>query len=196
MNDRTGNISSTRAARMLDLIKAIAPLPRMANSPGLDQAFEMFKWQLPGAIIHEYPAGMEREDWIVPRSWRVTSGVMKDEKDCIVASVDESMLFVAPYSKEVEGWFTKPEIEPHLRTCADRADAFCLEHRNAYDYQLVDWGITMPYKRWRDLPQGRYFIKIEVEWGKSSMKLGEYFLPGRREEIICICAHIDELCQR
>ena len=66
----------TRAARMLTLLEEINPLQRMINSTGLDKTFEIFKRELPDAVIHEYPAGMEREDWTVPRSWQVISGVI------------------------------------------------------------------------------------------------------------------------
>ena len=179
---------------MRTLLEEINPLQRMLNSPGLDKTFEIFKREFPDAIIHEYPAGMEREDWIVPRSWEVKTGIMKDEKGKVIASTDESLLFVAPYSEPIEGWFTKDEIASHLMTRKDVPDLFLLQHRNTYDYQLVDWGITLPYNRWIELPEERYFIKIDVKWGDASMKLGEYTLPGRRDEIICICAHIDELC--
>jgi len=179
---------------MRTLLEEINPLQRMLNSPGLDKTFEIFKREFPDAIIHEYPAGMEREDWIVPRSWEVKTGIMKDEKGKVIASTDESLLFVAPYSEPIEGWFTKDEIASHLMTRKDVPDLFLLQHRNTYDYQLVDWGITLPYNRWIELPEERYFIKIDVKWGDGSMKLGEYTLPGRRDEIICICAHIDELC--
>ena len=179
---------------MRALLEVMNPLQRMFNSPGLDKTFEIFKREFPDAIIHEYPAGMEREDWIVPRSWEVKTGIMKDEKGKVIASTDESLLFVAPYSEPIEGWFTKDEIASHLMTRKDVPDLFLLQHRNTYDYQLVDWGITLPYNRWIELPEERYFIKIDVKWGDGSMKLGEYTLPGRRDEIICICAHIDELC--
>jgi aminopeptidase-like protein len=184
----------TRASRMLTLLEEINPLQRMINSTGLDKTFEIFKRELPDAVIHEYPAGMEREDWIVPRSWHVVKGQLEDEYGEIIASTDESHLFVAPYSEPVDGWFTKNEIERHLSTSVNRPDSFLLEHRNAYNCQLIDWGITLPYRRWSELPEGRYHVKIDVEWGEGSMKVGEYFLPGRSEEIICICAHIDELC--
>ena len=179
---------------MRTLLEEINPLQRMLNSPGLDKTFEIFKREFPDAIIHEYPSGMEREDWIVRRSWEVKTGIMKDEKGKVIASTDESLLFVAPYSEPIEGWFTKDEIASHLMTRKDVPDLFLLQHRNTYDYQLVDWGITLPYNRWIELPEERYFIKIDVKWGDGSMKLGEYTLHGRRDEIICICAHIDELC--
>ncbi|MCP3932286.1 MAG: DUF4910 domain-containing protein [Bacteroidetes bacterium] len=191
-----GNISTTeiRAARMLDFIKNITPLPRMINSPGLDQTFELVQKELPEIIVHEYPAGMECEDWCVPKSWQVIEGVMRNKEGDTIASIDENLLFVAPYSEPIAGWFTKDEIVNHLRTRPDRPDAFALEHRNAYDYQLVDWGITLPHNRWVDLPDEKYHIKIEVEKKDKPMKVGELFLEGKRPEIICICAHIDELC--
>jgi len=189
------SLSETSSSdRMISLVQEIFPLPRMINSPGMDRAFDIVKRELPAAVIHEFPSGSECGDWIVPESWQVIEGQMKDSSGKIVASIDENLLFVAPYSEPVEGWFTKEDIRKHLRTRPDRANAFALEHRNAYNYKLVDWGITLPHNRWIDLPEGRYHIHVEVERKPSTMKLAEYFLEGLRTETICICAHVDELC--
>jgi len=178
----------------MSLLEEISVLPRMIVSPGLDRAFEIIKREIPGVIIHEYPTGSECEDWIVPLSWRVTEGFIRNDSGTTIASIDENILFVAPYSEPIDGWFTKDEIKKHLTTRPDRPDAFALEHRNAYNYQLIDWGITLPLNRWQKLPESRYHIKIEVERKFGTMKVAEYFLPGERPETICICAHIDELC--
>jgi len=188
------NELSERSGRMMSLLMEISPLQRMINSPGLDDAFEIVKRELPSTIIHEFATGMACGDWVVPPSWRVVEGIMKNTEGETVASIYSNPLFVAPYSEPVEGWFTKEEIGPHLRTRIDQPDAFALEHRNAYDYQLVDWGITLPHNIWTSLSSGEYYIKIVVEQQPSSMKVAEYFLAGTRPETICICAHIDELC--
>lgn len=190
----TANLPNDSITRMRQLLESISPLPRMVNSPGLDECFKIIAADLPGLIVHEYPAGMECEDWIVPRSWEVKKGSLMDSKGKVIASTDECLLFVAPYSEPVDGWFTKAEIEQHLSTRKDRPDAFPLEHRHAYNFRLKTWGITFPYRRWTELPEGRYHVQIDVEFGQGSMKVGEYFLEGRRPETICICAHIDELC--
>lgn len=186
--------SPIRIKKIMSLLEEMSVLPRMIVSPGLDQTFEIIKREMPGVIIHEYPSGTECEDWIVPLSWRVTEGFIKDDSGTVIASLDESILFVAPYSEPIDGWFTKDEIKKHLTTRPDRPDAFALEHRNAYDYQLIDWGITLPFNRWQLLSEGRYHVKIEVERKTGTMKVAEYFLHGERQETICICAHIDELC--
>lgn len=186
--------NSRSAEWMMSMLRELSPLPRMLNSPGLDQAFKIIKRELPGTTIHEYAAGMEFEDWIVPCSWSVIEGFMKNRAGDAIASIEKNLLFVAPYSEPVDGWFSKEEIRKHLTTRPDMPDSYTLEHRNAYNYQHVDWGITMPHNTWEDLPEDEYHVKIDIECGQGSMKVAEYFLEGRRPETICINAHIDELC--
>jgi aminopeptidase-like protein len=70
-----------------------------------------------------------------------------------------------------------------------------MEHRNAYNYSLVDWGITLPQNLWDNLPEDNYEIIIEVEKDYNrSMKVGEYLIQGETDSIISFTAHIDELC--
>ncbi len=183
-----------RIARMLSLAEEIAPLPRMVNSPGLDQAFAILAASYPGAVLHEYPSGSVAEDWIVPQAWALRQGWLRDESGRVLASTEECPLFVAPYSEPVDGWFTREEIAPHLRTRPDRPQAFSLEHRNAYDFRLKDWGITLPHARWQDLPEGQYHVHIEADFFDNTMKVGEWALPGEEGNTILLTAHIDELC--
>ena len=71
-----------------------------------------------------------------------------------------------------------------------------MEHRNAYNYSLLDWGITLPQNIWDNLsPYEEYEVLIEVEKNyERSMKVGELFIKGKSEKIVCFTAHIDELC--
>ena len=71
-------------------------------------------------------------------------------------------------------------------TREDVPDYFLLQHRNTYDYQLNDWGVTLPFNRWSVLKDDEYYINIDVKWGDGSMKVGEYILPGKRDDILCI----------
>jgi len=166
----------------------------MINSQGLDDTFALLKEHYPSLTVHEYPSGTHAEDWEVPLAWRCNRGVMQGRDGEIIASFEENPLFVAPYSEPVNGWFSKTEIATHLRTRKDMPDAFALEHRNAYNYQLKDWGITLPYNRWTDLPEEKYHIEIDVDFYENSMKVGEWIVPGEHDSIICLNAHIDELC--
>lgn len=180
--------------RMRSLLEEISPLPRLINSPGMDRTFEIVKREFPHMAVHEFPAGSEAEDWIVPESWQATKGLIRDRDGAMIASLDDHHLFVAPFSQAVHGRFSKDEIARHVTTRPDRPDAFPFEHRHAYDYQLKDWGIAMPHHLWTQLADDEYEVIVEVERGRGSMKVGEYLLKGRRPETLCICAHIDELC--
>ncbi|HEU4472538.1 MAG TPA: DUF4910 domain-containing protein [Flavisolibacter sp.] len=190
------NILDKRSSieRMMAFIRAVYPLQRMINSEGLDQSFAIVKKELPGTIIHEYPAGMECGDWIVPKGWKVTQAWLKDKQGRELVNFNEHPLFVAAYSEPVRGWFRKDEIARHMRYHPTKPGNFFLEHRNAYNYKLVDWGITLPKNLWERMPDEEYEICIEVEWSDRSMKLAEVFVPGKSDKIISISAHIDEIC--
>ncbi len=181
--------------KMMSHLRYLSPLQRMINSEGLDQSFAYLAEQIPDLIVHEYPAGETCEDWIVPPAWKVARGILTDYEGKAIADINDCPLFVAPYSKPVDGWFDKKAIEKHLRTRPDRPDAFALEHRHAYDYQLNDWGITLPYNIWQAMNEThKYHVKIETMEHGGSMKVGEWIIPGKTAKTICINAHIDELC--
>lgn len=191
----SGNGRSDRVEKVENLITKLFPYQRMINSPGLDTSFSIIKQQYPAVKIHEYPSGSECEDWIVPESWQVISAFMEDENGHLIASYESEPLFVAPYSEPVDGWFSKDRIRSHLTTREDMPDAFILEHRYAYDFHLNDWGISLPFNIWRNLVEGsKYHIKIEVERNAGTMKCAEWYVQGKKDDTICICAHIDELC--
>jgi aminopeptidase-like protein len=184
-----------RAAWIIDLCRALYPVRGLIVSPDLDRAFSQIKQVLPELVVHEYPTGMQCEDWIVPPSWEALSGRLEDATGKVLASHDESFLFVAPYSEPVDGWFSKAEIGGHARTRPDQPDAYVLEHRNAYDFRLTDWGITLPHAVWQRMSEsGRYRVVIETRTKPGALKVAELVLPGRRAETICICSQFDELC--
>ena len=84
-----------------NLLIEINPLQRMINSDGLNKTFDIIKNEIPNLIIHEYESGSVVEDWIVPKNWSVLKGYLKDKKDKIIASTNDNILFVAPYSESV-----------------------------------------------------------------------------------------------
>jgi aminopeptidase-like protein len=185
-------LSSTQ--RMMQFIQSVYPLQRMINSEGLDEAFTILRKEIPQTIIHEYPAGMECGDWIVPKGWKVKEAWMKDKKGNEITNFKQHPLFVAAYSEPVSGRFTKEEIAKHMRYHPTKPGNYFLEHRNAYNYKLVDWGITLPKNLWNNLPDDEYEVHIDVEWSERSMKVAEVFVQGQSDEVISISAHIDEIC--
>jgi aminopeptidase-like protein len=177
------------------IVEQIHPFRRMINSRGMDKAFDIVKSYLPDLIVHEYFPGEAADDWEVPFGWELIRAHIKNAKGEIMASDFDSHLLVAAYSEPTHGKFDKEEIAKHLRCHPVRKDEFFMEHRNAYNYSLVDWGITLPQNLWDNLPNEEYEVLIEVEkdYGRS-MKVGETFIEGKSKKIVCFTAHIDELC--
>lgn len=197
MTESRDNLASyaDRASWVIGLSRALYPVRGLIVSPDLDRAFARIKLEMPELRIHEYESGRTAEDWIVPQSWEATLGSLSNEEGKILASHEESFLFVAPYSEPVDGWFTKAEIAQHLRTRPEVPDAYVLEHRHAYDFRRRTWGITLPHAVWQSMPEdGRYRVRIEVSTAPGSMKVAELTIPGESEETICVCSQFDELC--
>ena len=123
------NFSNT--SNIFSLIKELSPLQRMVNSEGIDKAFNIIKKNyLKKSIIHKYSSGLQIEDWIVPKRWKLKSAYLKSSKGEIIASSKMNKLFVAPYSESIDGYFSIKEISNHLFTRKDRPKSFLLEHRN------------------------------------------------------------------
>lgn len=184
-----------RAQWIIDLCRDLYPIRGLIASPDLDRAYARIAEAVPGLVVHEYPTGMECEDWIVPPSWRAVTGRLEDKAGRVLASLDEHFLFVAAYSEPVDGWFSKADIAKRMRTRPDHPDAYALEHRNAYDFRLTDWGITLPHRVWDKMSDTElYRVVVETETKPGAMRVAEMVLPGRRPETICLCSHMDELC--
>lgn len=177
------------------IVEEIFPFRRMINSMGMDKAFEVVKTYLPDLIVHEYQPNEAADDWEVPCGWELIKAEIRDINGKLIASDRDSHLIVAAYSEPVSGIFSKEEISKHVRCHPILKDAYFMEHRNAYNYSLVDWGITLPQQLWDSMPDESYSVVIEVEKDfNRSMKVGEYTIIGQTDHIISFTAHIDELC--
>jgi len=181
---------------MQNYLEKFYPLQRMFNSPGIDQTFKTLKEDIEDIKIHEYKAGLTCEDWTVPYNWEMLYGVMKDENGNIIVSSNDNILFVSAFSESVSGWFSKNEIQKHCLIHPRLNDVFMFQHRLAFNFDKKDWGISMPRNIFDHLDNSKkYFIDIKVKKKNTPMKVAEWFIQGKSNNIICIAAHIDEqLC--
>lgn len=183
------------AVRIVELCRKLYPVKGLIVSPELDAAFSRIKVEYPDITLHEYPTGALADDWEVPPSWEAVEASITDDTGRVWASLEDSFLLVAPYSEPVDGVFTKEELAKHCLTNPTVPDSYCLQHRHAYNYVLTDWGITLPHSLLVEMPSDRKYrlvIRTRVQPGK--MQVAEWFLPGKRKEVICFCSQFDELC--
>ncbi len=146
--------------------------------------------------LHEYPTGSEYQTWPIPPEWNVKKAVLTDGKN-VIASHDESPLFVARYSLPFSGTVTKEDLVKHTFTNPARPDAFCYEFRLAYNYQrrLKEWRIALPHDRLQALPDGEYHVEIDVEVKPGNMLVAESAHPGSSGYWFTFLAHYCHVAQ-
>ena len=188
----------TKVEQLKNLFNLINPLLRMANSDGMNRSFLILKKKFPKLIIRNFKPGFRAGDWTVPRQWNLKYSFLKDSEGKIIVSSRESELFVSPNSIKVNNKkITGKEIIKNT-ICLERLPkSFILNHKHTYDYNVrqKSWGLSIPLKKLKKIKKNKkYHLLIDSFTTKRPMQVGEFFIKGKTNKIICIAAHIDELC--
>lgn len=85
--------------------------------------------------IHRYPTEADYDTWLIPPQWDVVEAYLSDGEN-ILASYEDHPLFLAPYSRNFEGWISKEELLKHTVFDKNNPDAFFYQHRLALNFQL------------------------------------------------------------
>jgi aminopeptidase-like protein len=180
---------------MLQIIKNLLFKNRTIVSSDVSDCIDMLCEKYP-LTIHQFPTDSEYQTWIIPPEWNVRKAILSDGKK-VVASYEESPLFLAPYSIPFSGMVTRDELIEHTFTNPDKPEAFCYEFRLACNYQrrLKEWRISLPYQRLLSLSEGPFFIDIDVEIRPGNMLIAEYMHPGRSGYWVSLLAHYCHIAQ-
>jgi len=174
---------------MLELIERLLPRTRTIVSRDVSDCMAILRERYP-LTLHEYPTGGEYQTWSIPPEWNVRKGVLS-EAGRVIASHDESPLFLAPYSTPFSGTVTRDELVRHTFTNPQKPDAFCYEFRLAYNYQrrLREWRISIPHARLTGLGEGPFHVEIDVDVTPGCMLVGENAHPGMSGAWFTFLAH-------
>ncbi len=175
------------------VLRVMTPLNRTIVSDDMEKAADLLD-QAVGfpAKRYRYPSGQEYGSWVVPPSWNAREAYLSDGEKKI-ASLQDHVLFLAPYSMPFEGWVTREElVRDHLVVSERFDDVFVYQHRLAYDFQkrLKQWQISLPKKMLASLTRERYFVKIDVEVKPGTLNVLEYTAQGKEETAVAFLAHL------
>ncbi len=177
---------------MQHLLEELTPLNRTIVSDDMDRAAALLDRAVGRpAVRYRYPSGTEYGSWIVPPSWNVREAYLSDGKKKL-ASYENHVLFVAPYSPPFEGWVTREELRQHLFIAPLLEDAFAYQHRIAYDFQkrLKRWELSIPKRLASSLDKERYYVRIDVEVRPGALNVLEYTAPGSDETCVAFLTHL------
>ena len=163
---------------MRELIAELYPRNRTIASRDGAAVMDAIRHRYP-ITVHEFPTGAEYQTWPIPPEWNVRSASLS-ENGRVIASYDESPLFVAPYSLPFSGTVSRAELVRHTFTNPSKPDAFVYEFRLAYNFtrRLQEWRISIPHERLAQLGDGPFQVAIDVEAVPGRMRIAELAHPG------------------
>lgn len=181
----------------MDLIRVLHLKNRVHNSDDFTESVNILARYFKTAgfrgdtRIHEYPSGVEYNFWKVPEKWVPVKCELRTTKgECIISSQQHPLVLV-PFSCAFSGRVSRDELLQHLFFREDMPEAIPYVFRWQYRHWEKKWGIAMPYQMVKKLSENEYVVHIEAEFVPGTMKVLEYTLPGAKDQIIFMCAHMD-----
>jgi aminopeptidase-like protein len=181
---------------MLDIINQLLLKNRTIVTKDDAVCMDILKKKYPFKV-HKYATNSDCQTWIIPPEWNVNHATLKLNGK-LIASYEDSMLFLAPYSTNFTGIVNKKELVEHTFTNPKVPEAFCYEHRLAYDFKrrLKEWRITLPYNLIQELPEdGEFEVDISVEVKDGHMLVAELENHGESEFCFTFLAHYCHIAQ-
>jgi aminopeptidase-like protein len=171
---------------MFDLINDLWYKTRNLVSDGYDESLEYISKIIP-ITIHKIKTGTECWTWIVPEKWEVTEAWIEDLAGNRLLDLKDHPLHVMSYSLPVDKTVTKAELMNHLHTRPDRPNAIPFE----FKYYEKDWGFCIQHNKLKNFTDTMYKVLIKSTFSHGSMKIGEYTIPGKSNDVVVLVAHLD-----
>jgi aminopeptidase-like protein len=169
--------------KMHRLIRELYPICRSITGDGFRETLSIIKNHIP-LDVHEVPTGTQVFDWTVPKEWNIRDAYVKNAAGERVIDFRDSNLHVLSYSVPTNARIPLPELQEHLFTLPDHPD--WIPFRTSYFTE--NWGFCLSHKRYLELEDGEYEVRIDSSLTEGSLTYGEFYLEGKsRDEVLLSC---------
>lgn len=170
---------------MMKLINDLWIKRRDIISNGFDESLEYISKLIP-LKIHKFPSGTKCWTWIIPEKWSVKDAYIDDLNGNRILDLKDHPLHVISYSLPIDKIVTKEELMKHLHTNPKRPDSVPFE----FKYYERDWGFCIQHNRLKEFTRDKYKVFIDSKFEKGNLKVGDYTIKGKTDEIIVLVAHL------
>jgi aminopeptidase-like protein len=173
------------AGELDDLVARLFPICRSITGDGVRRTLAIIGEHVP-LQVHEVPSGTKVLDWEVPDEWNITDAYLADGDGRRLVDFAACNLHVLNYSVPIDVELSLDELRPHLFSLPDQPDR--IPYRTSY-YDR-NWGLCLPDRQLRSLPEGRYRVRIDSTLQPGHLTYGEVVVPGRTQDEILVSSHI------
>ena len=172
-------------------LREIWHLNRVHVSKEMSLAYRLLKKYFVNLKIFGYTTGKKCNGWIVPPSWEVQRGILKDPKGRIVADFHKNKLSLWTYSASFKGKIEKEKLNDKILSNPKKPNATTFHFRNQYNFWKKEWGFSLPYKTHKKLKKGKYFVDIKTSFNKGKLEMAEDVHHGKMKESFLFVGHFD-----
>lgn len=153
-------------------------------SEGFDEALTYISQLIPLSVV-EIPTGTECWTWIVPPKWTISNGWIHSGSR-VYLDYSDHPLHVMSYSDSIRKRVSREELLSHLYTYPERPDAIPYE----FNYYEKKWGFCLQHSKLSEFENGTYDVRIDSQFSKGTLKIGELVIPGKLKEEIVMISHL------
>lgn len=167
------------------LIQELAPLRRDLISDGYDEALGRLRRRFP-LEVHAYPTGLSCWTWRIPEKWTCEEAWVETDTGERVLDQARHPLQVGSYSQPVDRRLSREEFLGHLHAHphVDDAPPFL------FHYYDATWSFGCGRAERDRFNAPAYRVRIRSRREPGHLKVGEWVLPGEREDAFVLCGHL------
>ena len=178
-------------ARCKKALSEIWHLNRVHVSKEMSLAYRLLKKYFINLKIFGYKTGEKCGDWIIPPSWDVKKGILKDPNEKIIADFHKNKLSLWAYSTSFKGKIGKEELSNKILSNPKKPSTTTFHYRNQYNFWNKEWGFSLPYKMHKQHKKGKYSIDIETSFNKGKLEMAEDVHLGKMDDSFLFVGHFD-----
>ena len=174
-----------------EFIKNYYKLNRATVTDEISKFILKIKEILPQGNVLSAKSGKEYLTWVIPKSWDVRTGQLRDSSGKIIIDFKNNPLHLIQYSNPFGGKVSYDELKDHLHYSIDNPNDIPYHYRKQYNFYKDDsWGMCLPYNIFTKLNKNeKYDVNIDVEFSDKEMMVFDLLLEGRNKETIFFGAH-------
>ena len=177
--------------RCKDALKKIWYLNRVHVSTEMSLAYRLLKKYFTKIKIFGYQTGKKCDGWIVPPSWDVQRGILKDPKGKVIANWHKNKLSLWSYSPSFKGILEKKKLDNKILSNSKKPSATTFHFRNQYNFWKKEWGFSLPYKIHKKLTGGKYYVDIKTSFNQGKLEMAEDIHFGKTDDSFLFVGHFD-----